>query len=249
VTPAISGVLSPVFGRLADRFGRKMMLVRSLVGFIVIIAAMGLVRSVEQFFVARLLQGFFAGFTPMAMALATVSAPPDKVPTAIGMVQSAQLLSVAIGPAAGGYVASHFGIRYAFFATAAMCALALIGLIALFQEVSPGPAGRSPQSAPRLPLRDLLGHSHFLVVLALLLIAQFLDRGLALLIPLQVAHLPGVEAIAATSGIIISVAAVAATVSANVTARLSRDVPVAQLLMLALLAGGPLCGAMALARG
>jgi MFS family permease len=42
VTPAISGVLSPVFGRLADRFGRKMMLVRSLVGFIVIIAAMGL---------------------------------------------------------------------------------------------------------------------------------------------------------------------------------------------------------------
>jgi DHA1 family multidrug resistance protein-like MFS transporter len=249
VTPAISGVLSPVFGRLADRFGRKMMLVRSLVGFIVIIAAMGLVRSVEQLFVARLLQGFFAGFTPMAMALATVSAPPDKVPTAIGMVQSAQLLSVAIGPAAGGYVASHFGIRYAFFATAAMCALALIGLIALFQEVSPGPAGRSPQSAPRLPLRDLLGHSHFLVVLALLLIAQFLDRGLALLIPLQVAHLPGVEAIAATSGIIISVAAVAATVSANVTARLSRDVPVAQLLMLALLAGGPLCGAMALARG
>jgi MFS transporter, DHA1 family, multidrug resistance protein len=86
-------------------------------------------------------------------------------------------------------------------------------------------------------------------VLALLLITQFLDRGLALLIPLQVAHLPGVEAIAATSGIIISVAAVAATVSANVTARLSRDVPVAQLLMLALLAGGPLCGAMALARG
>jgi MFS transporter, DHA1 family, multidrug resistance protein len=249
VTPAISGVLSPVFGRLADRFGRKMMLVRSLVGFIVIIAAMGLVRSVEQLFVARLLQGFFAGFTPMAMALATVSAPPDKVPTAIGMVQSAQLLSVAIGPAAGGYVASHFGIRSAFFATAVMCALALIGLIALFQEVSPGPAGRSPQSAPRLPLRDLLGHTHFLVVLALLLIAQFLDRGLALLIPLQVAHLPGVEAIAATSGIIISVAAVAATVSANVTARLSRDVPVAQLLMLALLAGGPLCGAMALARG
>src|SRR5437762_10406312 len=48
VTPAISGLLSPVFGRLADRFGRKMMLIRSLAGFTVIIAAMGLVTSVEQ---------------------------------------------------------------------------------------------------------------------------------------------------------------------------------------------------------
>ena len=121
VTPAVSGLLSPLFGRLADRFGRKMMLIRSLAGFVVIIAAMGMVTSVQQLFVARLLQGFFAGFTPMAMALASMAAPPDRVPAAIGMVQSAQLLSVAIGPAVGGYVASHLGIRYAFFVTAGMC--------------------------------------------------------------------------------------------------------------------------------
>ena len=119
VTPAVSGFLAPLFGRLADRFGRKLMLIRSLVGFTVIIAAMGLVTSVEQLFAARVLQGLFAGFTPMAMAVASVSAPREKVPTAIGMVQSAQLLSAAVGPAAGGYVASHFGIRYAFFVTAA----------------------------------------------------------------------------------------------------------------------------------
>src|SRR5213594_342128 len=134
VTPAISGLLAPLFGRLADRFGRKAMLIRSLAGFIVIISAMGLVTSVEQLFVARLLQGFFAGFTPMAMALASMSAPPDKAPVAIGMVQSAQLLSVAIGPVAGGYVASHFGIRYAFFVTAGLCAVSLIGLMVLFKE-------------------------------------------------------------------------------------------------------------------
>jgi MFS family permease len=154
VTPAVSGFLSPLFGRLADRLGRKMMLIRSLAGFVVIIAAMGLVTSVEQLLAARLLQGLFAGFTPMAMALASVAAPRDKVPTAIGMVQSAQLMSVAVGPVAGGYVASHFGIRYAFFVTAAMCALALVGLIVLFKEIGPG-AGRSGvdgTSAPRVPL-------------------------------------------------------------------------------------------------
>src|SRR5262250_1969515 len=69
VTPAISGLLAPLFGRLADRFGRKMMLIRSLVGFTVIIAAMGLVTSVQQLFLARVIMGLFAGFTPMVMAL------------------------------------------------------------------------------------------------------------------------------------------------------------------------------------
>ena len=248
-TPAVSGVLGPFFGRLADRFGRKLMLIRSLAGFVVIIAIMGVVTSVEQLFVARLVQGLFAGFTPMAMAVASVSAPRDKVPAAIGIVQSAQLLSVAVGPAAGGYVASHHGIRAAFFVTAALCAVALVGLIALFKEVTPSGAPAVRGSAPRLPMRQALGYPNFLLVLALLLIGQFIDRGLALLIPLHVARMPGLEAIAATSGAIISVAAIAATASSNLAARLARGVPATRLLMVGFLAGGPLCAAMALAHG
>jgi DHA1 family multidrug resistance protein-like MFS transporter len=248
VTPAMSGLLSPVFGRLADRFGRKLMLIRSLVGFVVIVAAMGLVTSVEQLFLARVVMGLFAGFTPMVMALATTSAPKDKVPAAIGMVQSAQLLSVAVGPAIGGYVASHFGIRYAFFATAGLCALALVGLIVLFREVAPA-AGAPRQPASRMPLSDVFKYPNFAVVMALLFVAQFIDRGLALLIPLQVAHLPGIEKIAATSGAIVSIGAIAATASANVAARLAREVPAARILLIGMLLGGPLCAAMALPRG
>src|SRR4029450_9448887 len=86
VTPAVSGLLSPLFGRLADRFGRKITLIRPPPGFPVIIAAMGLVTSVQQLFAARLLMGLFAGFTPMAMALASVSAPRGKGGAAIARV-------------------------------------------------------------------------------------------------------------------------------------------------------------------
>ena len=248
-TPAISGLLGPLFGRLADRFGRKLMLIRSLAGFVVIIAIMGLVQSVEQLFLARLVQGLFAGFTPMAMALASVSAPRDKVPVAIGIVQSAQLLSVAVGPAAGGYVASHHGIRAAFFVTAGMCVVALVALIFLFQEVSASGAPMARGGTARLPMRQALRYPNFVLVLGMLLIGQFIDRGLALLIPLHVAHMPGLEAVAATSGAIISIAAVAATVSSNLAARLARGIPIPKLLMIGLLAGGPLCAAMALAHG
>jgi len=249
VTPGVSGVLSPLFGRLADRFGRKAMLIRSLAGFIVIISAMGLVTSVEQLLVARLLQGLFAGFTPMVIALASVSAPREKSAAAIGLVQSAQLLSAAVGPAIGGYVASHLGIRYAFFVTAGMCALALVGLIALFREAPSAPPGEARARTPPMPLRQIFRYRHFSAVIVLLMIGQFIDRGLGLLIPLEVAHMPGVKAVAATSGLIISVAAVAATISANLVARLAIGIPAGRLLLAGLAAGGACCGAMALAHG
>jgi len=67
------------------------------------------VTSVEQLLVTRILQGLFAGFSPMAMAVASVSAPREKVSLAIARVQGAQLISVAVGPAIGGLVASHLG--------------------------------------------------------------------------------------------------------------------------------------------
>ena len=242
VTPGVSGLLGPLWGRLADRVGRKLMLIRSLAGFIVIIAAMGLVTSVYQLFIARMVQGVFAGFSVMAMAVASVSCPRDKVPVAIGRVQSAQLLSVAVGPVAGGYVASHFGIRHAFFVTAALCALALLGLIVLFKEARPGEVSQRP---PALPLRQVFRLPRFPLVLGLLLICQFIDRGLALLIPLKVAELSGVGRIAAISGLIISASAVCGTISASLAGRLALRWPIARLLLVGCVTGGVPCALMA----
>lgn len=242
VTPGVSGLLGPLWGRLADRVGRKLMLIRSLAGFVVIIAAMGLVTSIYQLFIARMLQGVFAGFSVMAMAVATVSCPRDKVPVAIARVQSAQLLSVAVGPVAGGYVASHFGIRHAFFVTAALCALALLGLIVLFKEARPGEVSQRP---PALSLRQVFRLPGFPLVLGLLLICQFIDRGLALLIPLKVAELSGVGRIAAISGLIISASAVCGTISASLAGRLALRWPIARLLLVGCVTGGVPCALMA----
>jgi DHA1 family multidrug resistance protein-like MFS transporter len=246
VTPAVSGLLAPLFGRLADRYGRKMMLIRSLAGFTVIIAAMGLVTSVWQLFLMRFLQGLVAGFTPMAIAVASTAAPRDQVGVAIGRVQAAQLLSTAIGPAVGGFAASRLGIRPAFYVTSGMCAIALVALIFLFKESRPLEAGEGRARARSTPLRAFLRYPNFLVVIGLLVIAQFIDRGLALLIPLEVAHMPGVDA-AVTSGLIISVAAVGGALSASLGPRLAQGFPVGQMLFVQLVAGGVLCAGMAFA--
>ena len=250
VTPAVSGLLGPLWGSFADRVGRKMMMVRSLVGFVIIVAAMGLVTSVTQLLILRILQGVIAGFSVFAMALASVSCPKERVPVAIGRVQGAQLLSVAIGPAAGGYVASHFGLRYAFFVTAGMCALALVGLLVLFTETratQTGPVAATPESG--FTLRQVLTARGFPLVLVLLFVGQFIDRGLGLLVPLKVAVLPDVTHIAATSGEIISLAAVCATGSALLAGRLAQRWPAERLLLVSLVVGGLPCALMAFAPG
>jgi MFS transporter, DHA1 family, multidrug resistance protein len=251
VTPAVSGLLGPLWGSFADRVGRKMMMVRSLVGFVIIVAAMGLVTSVTQLLILRVLQGVIAGFSIFAMALASVSCPKERVPVAIGRVQGAQLLSVAIGPAAGGYVASHFGLRYAFFVTAGMCALALVGLLVLFTENrAPGDVGLAAATADTgFTLRQVWTSRGFPLVLVLLFVAQFIDRGLSLLVPLKVGTLPDVTRIAATSGEIISLAAICATGSALLAGRLAQRWPAERLLLIGLVAGGLPCALMAFTSG
>jgi DHA1 family multidrug resistance protein-like MFS transporter len=251
VTPAVSGLLGPLWGSFADRVGRKMMMVRSLVGFVIIVAAMGLVTSVTQLLILRVLQGVIAGFSIFAMALASVSCPKERVPVAIGRVQGAQLLSVAIGPAAGGYVASHFGLRYAFFVTAGMCALALVGLLVLFTETRPpGDAGPATATSDTgFTLRQVWTSRGFPLVLVLLFVAQFIDRGLSLLVPLKVGTLLDVTRIAATSGEIISLAAICATGSALLAGRLAQRWPAERLLLIGLVAGGLPCALMAFTSG
>jgi len=161
-------------------------------------------------------------------------------------VQGAQLLSVAVGPLIGGVVASHVGIRPAFYVTAVMCAIALVALIVLFREAPAAPLPGQPKAKTRsTPLKDFVRVRHFMLVMGLLLIAQFIDRGLGLLVPLHVAHLPNIEAIAATSGLIISVAAVGAATSANLVARLSHGIPVGRLMLAQFSAGAVFCVGLA----
>src|SRR5688572_14953859 len=95
VTPAVTAVMSPLWGRLADRYGRKIMIQRSLLSFVIVMAAMAFVTEPWHVLGLRVVQGLFAGYGAMALAMAADPAPKDQTAYAIGFVQSAQ----RIGPA------------------------------------------------------------------------------------------------------------------------------------------------------
>src|SRR6187397_772600 len=79
ITPAITAAMAPFWARVADRYGRKLMVVRSLAAFAVIMSLMALVDAPWQVFTLRAIQGLFAGYGAIAMTMAAESAPAEHV--------------------------------------------------------------------------------------------------------------------------------------------------------------------------
>jgi MFS family permease len=220
ITPAMTAILSPLWGRLADRFGRKIMVERSIASFVVIMAAMAYVTEPWHVFALRAVQGLFAGYGALALTMAAESAPPDKVPAAIGTVQTAQRLGPALGPLIGGVIAQVTGIRHAFLVSAGFFAVALLLVFVLYreQETERTPAGRTGGS---VSFRDLLAFENFLLLMLVIFVVQIVDRSFGPILPLYLVQLGVNEArVAMYAGILFSAAAFAAAGGNQLTGRL-----------------------------
>jgi MFS transporter, DHA1 family, multidrug resistance protein len=223
VTPAITALLSPLWGRLADRFGPKLMVERSLVSFVVIMSAMAYVMRPWHVFALRALQGLFAGYGALALAMAAQSAPPGRMASAIGTVQTAQRLGPALGPAIGGALAQLVGLRRAFLISALFYAVGFVLVLVMYQdERDRVPLGDADAEA-RVTFASVLAFEHFVLLMGVIFAMQFVDRSLGPILPLYIASL-GVAArsVPLVSGAIFSIVAVAAAAGHHAAGRLLR---------------------------
>jgi len=117
-------IFSPIWGALADRHGRKLMVLRSMLIGGLIIALMGLVQNVEQFLALRILQGVFTGTIAAATALVAGIVPRERLAWSMGLLQTSVYVGISAGPVLGGLIAQAVGIRGTFFVAGAMLAIA-----------------------------------------------------------------------------------------------------------------------------
>jgi DHA1 family multidrug resistance protein-like MFS transporter len=150
-----SGVLlvaTPLWGALADRVGRKPMVVRSLLGGALSLGLMGLAGQAWHLLVLRALQGATAGTNSAVIALAASVLPTARLGLGLGLLQTAQFLGSSFGPLLGGLTSAALGFRGSF-AIAGASLLAIAGMVTLVVREPPGPPARS---VPVLSLRQRL---------------------------------------------------------------------------------------------
>ena len=143
---------SPIWGNLADKLGRKMMIQRAAYGGAVIIFAMGFVTSAEQLVLLRTLQGLITGVVAANNALVASISPRERSGYAMGVLQMAAGIGVAVGPMIGGALADIFGYAAVFSVTAAL--LLLAGIVVTFWVKEPPHAPRSQEEDQRTFLQE-----------------------------------------------------------------------------------------------
>lgn len=219
VTPLVTAFMTPVWARLAERMGRKVMVARSLFSFVVIMTLMAWVNHPWQVFALRCIQGLFAGYGPLAMVLAAESAPREHMATAIGWVQTAQRLGPALGPVIGGVLAATVGLRGAFYVSALFYLGAFIFVIVGFHE--PPRAERDEVgAAPAVSLTwaHFRALPYFMTGMIAVFALQLVDRSFGPVLPLYLGEV-GVmdESVPFLTGVIFTLAAAAAAIGNQIT--------------------------------
>ncbi len=236
----INSPMTPVWAALADRFGRKLILLRALAALAVSNFATGLVGDVQQILMVRLVSAFFTGLVPLSYAIITSSAPQAKVAQSVASLQTVTIAAASLAPLIGGILVDRIGIRPGYFYASALCVCGFLLVLLLFHDperTESAPVARSQRGGLRGTMLALLP---FVVVLFLV---QLIDRSFQPLIPVYVDELGGAAAggVGFWSGLTVSLAGAAMAISANVMARLSRHHSPVKLLLISLAGGALLC--------
>ena len=229
---------TPLWGMLADRFGYKPMVVRSVFGIAFATVGMGYARTPLALLGWRGVQGAVSGVFPAAVALVSALTPEARLSRSLAMLQSARAAGALCGPLIGGVLADLIGIRGLFFGVGAIAAAT--GVVCSLVLVEP-PRDELHAGAGRRTIgwRDLLRTPASLGMLALLVLFQAAIMCSWPTLALFVEHLGvGPAAVATTTGALVFAAGLPATLTATVWARVGRRVGIGPTLIASLVCTG-----------
>jgi len=127
-------IASPIWGLLGDRYGRKPMLIRSMLGGALTVGLIYFARNPTELLILRFLQGATSGTVAAATALVAAETPRSRVAWSLGVVTSAVALGSAIGPVIGGFAAEVFGLRLVFLGGGILLLASLLPVVLIVQE-------------------------------------------------------------------------------------------------------------------
>lgn len=228
-------IFSPIWGRLSDRYGRKIMILRSGFGMGIVILFTGLATSPLHLILLRFINGMVSGFIPSSVALVSINTPESRVGYALGMLQSSSVAGIITGPLIGGILAELVGFRLVFFYTSALLILASI-LVLLFVKENFTPAKNIKSNTFWSEGAYILSNKSLVILFSFAILVQFALLGPAPQIALFVKNLGapwGYEML--FSGLVIGSSGIANMLSSPVFGKMSDRIGPAKVLFICLI--------------
>ena len=214
----ISFFVTPFWGILGDKYGKKLMTVRAIFGLAVALVLIGISQNVYQLLVFRILQGLLSGFYPASIALAAADSPPEKTAQTIGAIQSSNISGNIIGPLIGGTLSDLFGFRWVFIIVGILSAVMGVLIVSFVKNDKP----KQTKDIPKyLDNWKLVLHNKLLLLFGLtIVLASFGDSFIRPIFVLFVESL-GVNksSLATISGLLLSIQGFSAALSAGLLSR------------------------------
>ena len=142
-----AALVAPLWGNLADRYGRKLMLIRASLGMAVAMSLIGLAGNVWQLVLLRLLAGLLGGYASGSMVLVATQTPRARTGWALGTMSTGIMAGNLAGPLIGGIMPPLIGIRATFFGAGAVIFVAFLATTFLIKEDKRPPKARQTASA------------------------------------------------------------------------------------------------------
>ncbi len=230
-------IASPFWGRMADKYGRKPMIVRAGFVLFVIYTLMAFVTNPYQILVLRILQGLLSGFIPGAIALIGTNTPNNKVGYALSLISSASASGTILGPLLGGGISHLVGNRWAF-ATAGMIVF-LATLLIIFWVVEENFTPSKVRGSIKTDFIEALTNRPFFLVLILTVLTSCSVMTIEPVLPLYIVELGGSsENASLIAGVVFSLPGIASALFAPFWGKWADKVGFQRVLFIGLLGGG-----------
>ena len=209
----VGAIMAPIWGKFADKNGKRLMAIRAGLGLAIVYFLGGIVTDPAQLLGVRILQGFANGFLPASLAIISSSAPKEQLGFSLGIIQTGQIIGGVLGPLLGGSLAHVFGMRASFF-VAGVCLL-LVTIVVVFLVKEPAQVeDRHAGSSMLEDIKHAAKNSLLVEMMGLTLLIQLAMMILQPVMTLYIAQLQGdMEGVVLTAGIIFSLGGIAGAVS------------------------------------
>jgi MFS family permease len=232
-----AAIMSPIWGKLADKHGRKLMLLRASFGMAIVITLTGFAQNVYQLLALRLLIGLISGYLASAITLVASQTPKEHSGWALGTLSTGSVSGSLFGPLIGGWLADIIGLRQVFYVTGFFMFLCFLTTYLFVHE------DFVPTSYAELTNREvwkMISNPKMLIAMFVTtFMLQMANFSIEPIITVYVKQLlPDLSHIALISGVVVSASGISTVLAASRIGRMSDRIGPRKVLLACLLFAG-----------